>query len=220
MAVSSSLERALRSVLIGTFVPSFILCLVAGIVVQNNNSWHWYGPSNLPVIYFGSILTFISTVASSAFFIAQRQHALRLGNDEPAKWRRTAMLWVDAVMGAGYTALLVCIWILDRNLALSHGGVGMLLAYSTFPLMVNWLIHLYITFAAIIPNIIAAYRNRKANKLFAAGGCPNCQHCRHQREITETAAKPSNKEGYSLLRAEEYDDDAEGSSAARVSADV
>lgn len=113
---------------------------------------------------------------------------------------------LDLAAATTYIAILVPIWAYEVG-HLNQGGVGLLIGYTTAPMIINMLFHFYI-FLRSIPymNIFKALFKKTEHE------CPNCQ----TRFVADTPEAPRHvsetskeSEGYSLLRGEQYlDEDA------------
>ena len=228
MATFSARELTLRRALLATFLPALGFLVASGIVIQSNSysygyrrGYYYYYGRDPPCAFFALIPVGLSVISSAAvLFINRKRSALRLGGDEEPKSKvfRKIMLYTDVVLSAAYIAVLVLMWVLDLRRVAQQGREALVLAYATVPVTINWLIHLY--FATV--GLIELWRTHFGSSFtVAASGCPNCQHCRQREAARATADKPEVKEGYSLLRAEEYDEDhAESSTSPRVSVEV
>lgn len=218
MSALSAREVTLRKVLIATFLPALGFLVASGIVIKK--SWSWWHRTP-PYSFIALIPVGLSAITSSIIlFINRKQSAVRGDGEVDSRVRlfRKGMLLADVVLTTVYFFVLMAMWVVDLGRIEDQGRLALVLGYGTVPVVFNWLIHLYFSTVGLIE-----YPRKYFSKRFivAANGCPNCQHCRQREAARASVDSARGKEGYSLLRAEEYDDDhAESSTEPRISADA
>ncbi|OAF98458.1 uncharacterized protein CC84DRAFT_608754 [Paraphaeosphaeria sporulosa] len=190
-------ERRLRQITVATLLPAFPLIVASGAMYNYMYGW------NLTVIYFGLIPTFFSAITSVI--------ALKAKHDPLAKrapW--VTGLWVlnDLFLALANLAILIPVWITDPVLMRCHANWMMLETYATVFLMSNMFIHAY----------LALYPFKSFSFKFQGKECPHC----HGKLGTSVESIGTKREGYSLLRSENYLDEQEAEAstgAIRLSTD-
>ncbi|KAJ4315078.1 hypothetical protein N0V94_006132 [Neodidymelliopsis sp. IMI 364377] len=104
---------------------------------------------------------------------------------------------LDLVAVLAYIGVLIPIWAVEiRKLRLS--GFGLLVGYTTAPMIVNMAIHMYFTMDGLPWNRIfsAIYSLRIS--------CQQCPNCQQKFLASASTTQTTTKKGYSLLRGEDY----------------
>jgi hypothetical protein len=212
----SSLERNLR---IGTLICSIgaIAILIPATVESFNvlsGYYCRYSCRSDSFLVFGFIPLFFTILSSAVYFALQRYSK----NRDVAKSHPLFFVTADFLIFAGYMIALVFEWVRGPERLDYSPKIAFLEAYATVPLMVNMYDYLpplgsivancdrLIHMVAFFANSKAAFHSLVAKKWTATSECPHCHHRIGAR--TEEVVQKGTGEGYSLLRGEEYDEDA------------
>ncbi|KAF2683881.1 hypothetical protein K458DRAFT_418859 [Lentithecium fluviatile CBS 122367] len=205
------LERTLRTSTLFSSLFAIALLIPATVesfIVRLHSRGWWY-PTGDPYIVFGFIPLFF-TIISSTFYLALQLR--QKGKDAAEAASSRPLLWItaDFMIFAGYMIALVFEWLEGPKRLQGEPNVAFLEAYATVPLMFNMLAH----FAAFFVNIRPAFHTLMAKQWAGRSECPHCHH-RIDKGTVEVA-QTGTGEGYSLLRGEDYDEDAGRASEERA----
>jgi len=149
--------RPLRLATVLSFIPAFPLCLVHGVI------------SHEPVPAIG-LLPLAFSAAMGIVLCQSPQRRSRVSH--PA-----AIFTADVVLAAGLMVVLVFTWIVSphsRYWPPSNASLSMLAAYATMPLLVNFLIHLYLSLRALYIGLALDGFVRWLAWQAVPPDCPNC----------------------------------------------
>ncbi|KAF9695460.1 hypothetical protein EKO04_006466 [Ascochyta lentis] len=102
---------------------------------------------------------------------------------------------LDTASVSAYIGVLIPCWVLEIR-EFSAGGFGLLVGYTTAPMIVNMLIHTYFVLGQIPYRSLLSKLN---NQDSTCQQCPNCQ-----AKFISGTNQTTTKKGYSLLRGEDY----------------
>jgi hypothetical protein len=181
-----STERTLRILTLLTTAlatPLLIGCTVASLQIRNG---YWWNRRHVSTFCFGYIPLVLTAIASI------------IGIARHGRMPRISIAFLDLIAAITYIALLICIWAIEVH-QMNQGGLGLLIGYTTAPMIVNMFFHLY-SFLWNVKYVCNALFNKVEHE------CPNC---RSRFTVDEPQVQQSSKggEGYSLLRGEEYLDE-------------
>ncbi|KAH7406770.1 hypothetical protein DE146DRAFT_404508 [Phaeosphaeria sp. MPI-PUGE-AT-0046c] len=183
-----SYDRALRTAtLLTTALALPLLIGCTALSLQDELRWR---RRRVSAFCFGYI-PLAMTVAASTISIVKSKRL--------SKYSTTLF---DLAAAISYIAVLLPIWTYEVG-HLNQGGVGLLIGYTTAPMIVNMLFHIYI-FMRSVPymNIFKTLFRKTEHE------CPNCQ-TRFVADSPQTSETSKESERYSLLRGEQYlDEDA------------
>jgi hypothetical protein len=225
--MASTLESSLRKTTLVSFVFALALLTPATVESVKHNFDYWSRTRS--VIGFGFIPLFFTVFTSVGYLVRERIRK-HWAASSAAPLTSHPLLWVtaDFMIFCGYLAVLVSEWTKGMNRLSSYPNLAFLEAYATVPLMLNMCVLStpLLTFLAhpstteqpltrirvihlitININIKPAVRFLLAATAATPRECPHCHHRMRSGCVDEVVQKESG-EGYSLLRGEEYDDDA------------
>ncbi|KAF2828172.1 hypothetical protein CC86DRAFT_369299 [Ophiobolus disseminans] len=180
-----SLERPLRLLTYLATAITFPLTIAATVVSLAHQRHRW-ARRHVTAFCFVFIPLALTVVASSAALQYMRKHG-----KSP---RALAFKALDLVSVFAYIAVLIPCWTVEIK-EFGEGGFGLLVGYTTAPMILNMFIHIYFILNDVPSAILSAINNQGS----ACQKCPDCQ-AKFIPATTETVTK----KGYSLLRGEEY----------------
>ncbi|KAK3328061.1 hypothetical protein B0T19DRAFT_181916 [Cercophora scortea] len=173
--------RSLRIATIATFLPAFPLCVAHGVLSQN------------PVPAVG--LAPLAVSAGVAIFLLSRSskqkqrsaddsevvtHTAAEAGDDAASAHTHApsgvhpilVFVVDAILAAALMVVLVFTWIRTRYSG--DAELAMLASYATIPLLINFLIHLYLAVREFIAGLALHELTQWVAYQTVPADCPHC----------------------------------------------
>ncbi|KAH4073965.1 hypothetical protein HBI56_049720 [Parastagonospora nodorum] len=187
-------DRTLRVLTLLTTALATPLLIGATVLSLQPESWY---RRRVSAFCFGYIPLAL-TAAASVIGIARH-----------GKTPKISIALLDLVAAVTYVALLIPIWSIEVP-RLNQGGVGLLIGYTTAPMIVNMFFHIY-AFLWNVKFVCSALLDKTEHE------CPNCRS-RFVAGAPEVQETSKGGERYSLLRGEEYlDEDAVAYVDARVS---
>ncbi|KAI0478383.1 hypothetical protein GGR56DRAFT_672421 [Xylariaceae sp. FL0804] len=177
--------RALRAVSVASFVPAFPLCVAHG--VRSGSPAPAVGLVPLALSAGVGIYVLSSTSSRAAAAAAagepegrhtqdrggsEEERAMVDDDDEPAKLQPVLQFVMDAILAAALMVVLVFSWI--RTGRRSSAELAMLAAYATIPLLVTFLVHLYLAVRALYVGLALRGLTQYLAYQVVPPDCPDC----------------------------------------------
>ncbi|KAH7392390.1 hypothetical protein DE146DRAFT_758112 [Phaeosphaeria sp. MPI-PUGE-AT-0046c] len=189
-----SQDRNLRVLTLLTTALAFPLLIVStALSFEGRNSGRaWWERPKVTSFCFGYIPLFFTTVAAIIAIRYRKQPYIR------------TVFLLDFAGAVGYVAVLVPIWVIEVE-RMNKGGLGLLVGYTTAPMVLNMFFHMY-AFGRNI-GIVCAAIFKKTERM--------CPHCHGRITVASPQRQETSKQGerYSLLRGEDYHDEDEDEDA-------
>jgi hypothetical protein len=118
-----SQDRTLRILTLLTTAlatPLLIGCTVASLQVEG----YWWRRRQISTFCFGYIPLVLTAIASI------------IGITRHGRMPRISIAFLDLTAAITYVALLICIWAIEVH-QMNQGGLGLLIGYTTAPMIVN-----------------------------------------------------------------------------------
>ncbi|KAK3685336.1 hypothetical protein B0T22DRAFT_482312 [Podospora appendiculata] len=177
--------RSLRIATIATFLPAFPLCIAHGVLSQNPVPAVGLAPLAVSAGVAIFLLSRSSSKqkqrsASDAEAVAAPREAEDAGDDAalaPAHEHAPSVhpilvFVVDAILAAALMVVLVFTWIRTRNSG--DAELAMLASYATIPLLINFLIHLYLAVREFIAGLALHELTQWVAYQTVPADCPHC----------------------------------------------
>ncbi|KZM20311.1 uncharacterized protein EKO05_0006980 [Ascochyta rabiei] len=181
-----SLERPLRLLTYLATAVAVPLNIVATVLSIANQNRGW-DSRNATAFCFAFIPLALTVAASTMSLQYMKKHG-----KSP---RGSILMLLDVASVSAYIGVLVPCWSIEI-LEFSTGGFGLLVGFTTAPMIINMLVHAY-----FIQNQVP-YKSL-LSKLYKKGStCQQCPNC--QAKFISGTTETTTKKGYSLLRGEDY----------------
>ncbi|KAH6644626.1 hypothetical protein C7974DRAFT_408293 [Boeremia exigua] len=184
---STTIERPLRLL---TYVATAItipLNIATTILALEQRPYYWSRRRHVSAFCFAFIPLAMTVAATSV--------SLRYMKTNGKSPRALQFKVLDLVAAITYLAVLIPCWAVEPH-KFEAVGFGVLIGYTTAPMIVNMFLHIYFTVNDLPWKTIFSSVGLKRKP--TCQQCPNCQ-AKFVPHTTETTSK-----GYSLLRGEDY----------------
>ncbi|KAH7321313.1 hypothetical protein B0I35DRAFT_429032 [Stachybotrys elegans] len=180
----STAAHPLRPILAASFLPAFPLCIAGGVLTHRAVPAVGLAPLAASAVS-AIVLPYVGRQAQAD----EEEDDVHREDDETENQEQPESLFIaiarnplvtfalDAVLAAALMIVLVFTW-KTANEPYRHtkGGLYMLAAYATMPLLLNFCIHLFLLFKALYDGLAVRAHLEFAASRILPPSCPNCEY--------------------------------------------